>query len=303
METKTLQANPLLISEDLRHIVTALRSGQVAALPTETVYGLAADLYNESAILEIFRVKGRPADNPLIAHIGALSELQKLISEPSDLFYQLAKCFWPGPLTLIGQRASGVPDCVTAGLPTIAVRMPSHPAMLQILKQTGALAAPSANLSGRPSPTSAADVLEDFNGQIPLVVDGGSSSFGIESTVLSLVGPKPVILRPGVISREMIEAFLGISIEVAGSGSPVLSPGMQYRHYAPKAKIHLLNSAEELSLFKERGAYIPETLTAQNLYAELRQADRLEKGEIAILLNRKMRSDEALMNRLEKASR
>jgi L-threonylcarbamoyladenylate synthase len=303
METKILHANPLLLSKDLQDVVAVLKSGQIAAIPTETVYGLAADLYNERAVQEIFNVKGRPIDNPMIAHIGSLSQLKKLIDEPGELFYHLAMRFWPGPLTLIGKRAAGVPDSVTAGLSTIAVRMPSHPGALQILREFGALAAPSANLSGRPSPTSAADVLEDFNGLIPLVVDGEASSFGIESTVLSLVGERPVLLRPGAIGREILEEFLGMTLGSVGNGDAVLSPGMKYRHYAPKAKIHLVKNELELRFFRERGAYVPSSLTAKNLYAELRAADRLEKEEIAILIDEKISRNEALMNRLEKASR
>lgn len=302
MTTRILKADPLLDPKDLEELGSLLDRGGIAAIPTETVYGLSAPLFNEKALAEIFRVKGRPSDNPLIAHIGSLEQLDRLVDEPSPLFYRLAERFWPGPLTLIARRASGVPDIATGGLTTVAVRMPLHVCALQILRVAGPLAAPSANLSGRPSPTSAQDALEDLDGKIPLLVDGGKSIFGIESTVL-LALDEPVLLRPGAIAREEIEGFLKTKLRDPLLRGVPLSPGMKYRHYAPKAKVHLVPDKERLREFEKRGAYILSGLTSQNLYAELRKADRLGKSDIAVGLDERLLQDEALMNRLEKASR
>lgn len=302
LPTRIFQASPLLSSLELEEAVDILRRGELVALPTETVYGLAGDLSNEKALLAIFRVKGRPADNPLIAHIGMMGQLEGLVRDLPEMFYRLAERFWPGPLTLIARGVAGVSRVLTAGLSTVAVRMPSQPSALQILRRFGPLAAPSANLSGRPSPTSARDVLEDFQGRIPLVIDGGEAAFGIESTVLNVSEGKPLLLRPGAIKRETIEEFLGIRLGEPKHGEAPASPGMKYRHYAPKAKVVLVKSAKELLQFQERGAYVPVRLTAQNLYRELRTADRLGKSEVAIYLDADILADEALMNRLEKAS-
>lgn len=303
LSTRIFQADPLLSTENLEAAAAIFQGGGVAAIPTETVYGLAADLFNESALKEIFRAKGRPSDNPLIAHIGSMEQLDGLVADPTDLFYRLAERFWPGPLTLIAPRSPKVPDTAAAGLSTVAVRMPSHCCALQILRRFGPLAAPSANLSGRPSPTTAADVREDFEGRIPLIIDGGASSFGIESTVLYVtVGETPVLLRPGAISRREIQGFLGMRLRDPKPGGIAPSPGMKYRHYAPKARVHLVKSREDLQKLQAEDAYVPASLTAQNLYGELRLADRLGKSAIAIYLNPDMLADEALMNRLEKAS-
>jgi len=302
LPTRIFQANPLLSILELEEAVNVLSRGDLLALPTETVYGLAADLSNEKALLAIFREKRRPVDNPLIAHIGAMEQLLGLVKDPPAIFYKLVKQFWPGPLTLITKSAEGVSSILTAGIPTVAIRMPSHPCALQVLRRFGPLAAPSANLSGRPSPTSARDVLEDFQDRIPLVIDGGQTDFGIESTVLNICEDKPVLLRPGAISRETIEEFLGLRLSEPKEGEVPAAPGMKYRHYAPKAKVHLVKTQEDLQELQKRGAYVPSQLTAKNLYTELRMADRLGKSEIAIYLHADLLTDEALMNRLEKAS-
>lgn len=302
LPTKVFQASPFLSEEDLEEVVTLFAGGGIAAIPTETVYGLAADVFHEGGLREIFRVKGRPSDNPLIAHVGTLSQMEGLVESPSKLFVRLAERFWPGPLTLVASRSGRVPDSVSGGLSTVAVRMPSHPTALQILQKTGPLAAPSANLSGRPSPTTAAHVLDDFGGAIPLVVDGGPAGFGIESTVVGTVGETAVLLRPGAISREEIEAFLGMRLEDPKKGGAPQSPGMKYRHYAPKAKVLLVESREALEALEREGAYVPPVIGSRNLYAELREADRLQKKAIAIHVDAEMRSNEALMNRLEKAT-
>ncbi len=302
LPTKVFQASPLLSDEDLEGLASVFAGGGVAAIPTETVYGLAADVFHEGALREVFRVKGRPADNPLIAHVGTLAHLEGLVESPSGLFIRLAERFWPGALTLVAPRSCRVPDLVSGGLATVAVRMPSHPCALQILQRSGPLAAPSANLSGRPSPTAAAHVLDDFAGAIPLIVDGGAANFGIESTVISTVGERAVLLRPGAIAREKIEAFLGMRLEDPKKGGAPLSPGMKYRHYAPKAKVLLVESRQELEALQKEGVYVPPSIGTENLYAELREADRLQKQAIAIHVDAEMLSNEALMNRLEKAT-
>ena len=229
-----------------------LKSGGLVAFPTETVYGLGANALDREAVLSIFAAKGRPADNPLIVHIHDSSQLEPLCIVP-DRAVPLMEAFWPGPLTILCEKKPVIPDEVTAGLPTVAMRMPSHPvarAMLQACNLP--VAAPSANSSGRPSPTTAAHVLEDMNGKIPLIIDGGMCDVGLESTVLDLCHGDPVILRPGGITREMISFVLGCEVAVAGSvlrplkeNETALSPGMRYKHYAPQALVTLVEGPEE----------------------------------------------------------
>lgn len=220
-----------------------LRSGGLVAFPTETVYGLGANGLDGDAVMRIFEAKGRPSDNPLILHVAKKSDVKQLWTRIPDMARALMDVFWPGPLTLIYNRSDAVPDAVSAGMPTVAVRMPEHKTALALIRAAGVpIAAPSANLSGRPSPTTAQHVLEDLDGRVDVVIDGGPCRIGLESTVLSLIG-RPTILRPGGITREMLETVIG-PVEVAGSvltplkeGETVLSPGMKYRHYAPEAKV------------------------------------------------------------------
>ena len=229
-----------------------LKSGGLVAFPTETVYGLGANALDRDAVLSIFAAKGRPADNPLIVHIHDRNQLEPLCDVPERAL-PLMDAFWPGPLTILCNRKPVSPDQVTAGLPTVAVRMPSHPvarAMLQACDLP--VAAPSANSSGRPSPTTAAHVLEDMNGKIPLIIDGGMCDVGVESTVLDLCHGDPVILRPGGVTREMISRVLNCEVTVAGSvlrplreNEKALSPGMRYRHYAPRAVVTLVQGPED----------------------------------------------------------
>lgn len=229
-----------------------LKNGGLVAFPTETVYGLGANALDRNAVLSIFAAKGRPADNPLIVHIHSRDQLEPLCQIP-DRALPLMDAFWPGPLTILCYKKPAIPDEVTAGLPTVAVRMPSHPVartMLQVCNLP--VAAPSANSSGRPSPTTAAHVLEDMNGKIPLIIDGGMCDVGVESTVLDLCHGDPVVLRPGGITREMISDVLHCEVNVAGSvlrplreNEPALSPGMRYRHYAPQAVVTLVQGPED----------------------------------------------------------
>ena len=194
-----------------------LKNGGLVAFPTETVYGLGANALDRNAVLSIFAAKGRPADNPLIVHIHSRDQLEPLCRIPDNAF-PLMDAFWPGPLTILCHKKPAIPDEVTAGLPTVAVRMPSHPVartMLQVCNLP--VAAPSANSSGRPSPTTAAHVLEDMDGKIPLIIDGGMCDVGVESTVLDLCHGDPVVLRPGGVTREMISDVLHCEVNIAGS--------------------------------------------------------------------------------------
>lgn len=296
METKVYSSEPLLSLEDLAAIADLIKEGELVAIPTETVYGLAADLFCERAVKKIFQVKGRARDNPLIAHISDLAEVERVVARPANLFFRLADRFWPGPLTLVAERREGIPLAAVAGLSTIAVRMPAHLCARQIIRAVGSpLAAPSANRSGFPSSTSVQDVLEDFSGEIAAVVDGGISCLGIESTVVGVFEDCPVLLRPGAIPREALEEVLQTTLKKPEG--EVRSPGMKYRHYAPKAKVILLHEGE-----KEEGAYTPLDVSAKNLYAHFRRADRLGYSLIAIPLTAEIRFNEALMDRLVKAT-
>ncbi len=247
MNTQLLPAT----SDALDLAARLLSEGQLVAFPTETVYGLGANALNPKAVLGIFQAKGRPADNPLIVHIYDRRQLDALC-EVSETAIRLMDAFWPGPLTLILPRKEAVPDAVTAGLDTVAVRMPSHPVALALLRACKLpIAAPSANRSGKPSPTTAQHVLTDMDGRIPLILDGGESDVGLESTVLALNGARPCILRPGGVTQEMLEHVIG-PVDVAGSvlrplekGEKALSPGMMYRHYSPDGQVTLIEGPEE----------------------------------------------------------
>ena len=228
-----------------------LKSGGLVAFPTETVYGLGANALDRKAVLSVFAAKGRPADNPLIVHVYDRNQLEPLCDVPEQAV-PLMDAFWPGPLTILCRKKDVIPDQVTAGLPTVAVRIPSHPVARAMLQACGLpVAAPSANSSGRPSPTTAAHVMEDMNGKIPLIIDGGMCDVGVESTVLDLCHGEPVILRPGGITREMLSSVLKCDVSVAGSvlrplreNETALSPGMRYRHYAPHAVVTLVQGPE-----------------------------------------------------------
>lgn len=225
-----------------------LRAGELVAFPTETVYGLGADATSAEAVARIFAAKQRPSDNPLIVHVAtvaaaeAIAQLDALSAEARQWWAVLTQAFWPGPLTLVVPARPGLPENVRAGLPTVALRIPAHEMALALLRATGLpVAAPSANRSGRPSPTTAAHVLADLGGRIAAVLDAGPAGIGVESTVLSLVGPRPVLLRPGGISVEALTAKIG-PIEQArppeGDEAP-LSPGLKHQHYAPRAPLYV----------------------------------------------------------------
>ena len=246
MKTQLLPAT----SEALALAARLLTDGQLVAFPTETVYGLGAHAMDAQAVRGIFEAKGRPGDNPLIVHIHDRSQLDAICTV-SDAAIRLMDAFWPGPLTIILPRKAAVPDAVTAGLDTVAVRMPSHPVALALLQACNLpIAAPSANRSGKPSPTSARHVFDDMDGRIPLILDGGESDVGLESTVISMVGERPCILRPGGVTQAMLEAVVG-PVDLAGSilrplekGEKALSPGMMYRHYSPDGQVTLIEGEE-----------------------------------------------------------
>jgi L-threonylcarbamoyladenylate synthase len=279
---------------DLLEAIEWLRKGEPVAMPTETVYGLAASVFNESAIKKIFEIKGRPLDNPLIAHVANWEQVGLLTGEIGADFQRLGRAFWPGPLTLVVKRRPEIPAMVSAGHPTIAIRMPKHPIALKMIEAVGPLVAPSANLSGRPSPTSLRDVMDDLGDRFKGGVDGGDCEIGIESTVLSLVHEMPTILRPGAVTAEMLETVLGKKVMASGAG-PAIAPGMKYRHYAPNANVKLLYIQSEI-----KGPYlIP---NAKTLYAELRDADRKGLAEVQFYCDEAVQKDAALMNRLLKAA-
>jgi L-threonylcarbamoyladenylate synthase len=246
--SRTRVKGTLLLGDDHNSIVLAgdiIRRGGLVAFPTETVYGLGASATNPAAVREIFAAKGRPSDNPLIVHIAELAQLEEVACSIPETAYRLIDLFWPGPLSLVLQRRTNIiPAEVSAGLTTVAVRMPDHRAALDLIRSAAVpIAAPSANRSGRPSPTAYWHVLEDLTGRIDAVVKSSTCSIGLESTVLDLTGRCPVILRPGGVSREELEKALGCPVLLAGysqdSTTPA-SPGMKYRHYSPRAPLILI---------------------------------------------------------------
>ncbi len=327
-----------------------LQQNEVVAFPTETVYGLGGNAFSDEAVRKIFAAKGRPSDNPLIVHIASLEQLRPLVSSVPPLADKLMQTFWPGPLTLVLPGSQKVSSHVTAGLDTVAVRMPDHPIALELIRKTGLpLAAPSANLSGKPSPTRADHVLEDLAGKIPGVVDGGPTGIGVESTVVDVTGEVPLILRPGGISKKELESVVGRvdwdeavspSQRLSGQDSNILiprSPGMKYRHYAPKGemwlvqaetvpgmirlirdriryfhqhgkKVGVLTTREHQREYPEADAVVvsgnrsqPESV-ARSLYGALR---KLDEHQVDVILAETFPSEgmgEALMNRLYKAS-
>lgn len=226
-----------------------LRGGGTVAFPTETVYGLGALGLDPAALERIFVAKGRPHSDPLILHIADAAWLRDLAREVTPTAERLTAAFWPGPLTVVLPKQAHVPDAATAGLPSVAVRMPRHPVALSLLRRVGApLAAPSANLFTRPSPTTAAHVLEDLEGRIDAVLDAGPTEVGVESTVVDLRGPTPVLLRPGGVPRQALERVLGESLldrADAPEGDPLPSPGLLERHYSPRAEVCLYSGAPE----------------------------------------------------------
>jgi L-threonylcarbamoyladenylate synthase len=238
----------------IREAGAVLRQGGLVAFPTETVYGLGANALDPRAVTGIFRAKGRPGDNPLIVHIEGPEALANYVERIPPAVSKLAERFWPGPLTLVIENRNKFPAVVTGGLETVAVRVPGHPVALALIRAAGVpVAAPSANISGRPSPTTAGHVMDDLAGRIDLVLDGGPSGLGVESTVLDLTGRNPVILRPGGVTRRELEAVLGPveldpSVDGQAPGGKPRSPGMKYTHYAPRAPLLLFEGCGKESM-------------------------------------------------------
>lgn len=268
MQTQIKKIDPNNIDQStLQQAASLIRSGELVAFPTETVYGLGADALRPEASRKIYAAKGRPSDNPLIVHISKYEDLLSIAREVPPEAEKLASAFWPGPLTMIVRKADNVPFETTGGLPTVAVRMPNHPVALQLIAQSGCLiAAPSANTSGRPSPTEASHVAVDMDGKIPMILDGGPVGIGIESTIIDLTEEMPMILRPGYITKEMLERVLGREVQIdpgilaseaacmqgnpevtgpAAAGQKPKAPGMRYKHYAPKADLVLVDGQAE----------------------------------------------------------
>ncbi len=238
-------------NEDLQKAGDIIRNGGLVAFPTETVYGLGANGLNSDAVKKIYEAKGRPSDNPLILHIASMEDIEP-IAQLNENAIKLAAAFWPGALTMVLPKKSKVPDCVTAGLDTVAVRMPSNETAIRFIKAAGVpVAAPSANISGKPSPTTFEGVVENMNGRIDIIIDGGKCDIGIESTVIDLTGDFPTVLRPGGITLDMLREILPETLMDKGlytppeEGSVPKCPGMKYKHYSPNAKVIVFETGME----------------------------------------------------------
>ncbi len=344
METKRIQIlDPQKVKdEELAEAAGILRKGGLVAFPTETVYGLGANGLDEEAAKKIYAAKGRPSDNPLIAHISAPEELEALAAEIPCFAKRLMELYWPGPLTMVFKKKEIVPYGTTGGLDTVAVRMPSDPIARALIRLAGVpVAAPSANRSGRPSPTTADHVWQDMAGRIEMIIDGGPVGIGVESTIVDVTGPVPVILRPGAITMEMVRDALGqveIDPAIVGpmkEGVRPKAPGMKYRHYAPKARMTLVEGEMEqvvrainrlarealkqgervgiictdetrfcypAGMIRSVGIRAREETVAHNLYAVLREFDDLEAD---VIFSESFPDDQigqAIMNRLSKAA-
>ena len=347
MNTKVLKISNsgIFTEEDRRNLEEAARiikGGGLVAFPTETVYGLGANALDEKAAKKIYEAKGRPSDNPLIAHVSCFDEVTPLVSRMPEMGRKLAKAFWPGPMTLIFPKSGRVPYGTTGGLETVAIRMPSDPAAAELIRLSGVpIAAPSANTSGRPSPTRAEHVYQDMNGRIEMILDGGPVGIGVESTIVDVTEEIPVLLRPGAVTMEMLREAAGevrIDPAILGPVGPNVrpkAPGMKYRHYAPKADLTLVEGETEavvsaiLRLAREKldagsrvgiictdetrnrygqgkvvsiGERARKETVAHNLYAVLREFDDL--GVEYIFSEGFPENDlgQAIMNRLNKAA-
>lgn len=343
MDTKIIQINKEnFTDEELLEAAEILRNGGLVAIPTETVYGLGANALDESASRKIYEAKGRPSDNPLIVHISCMDELPALVKEIPEAGRKLAEKYWPGPLTMIFPKKEIVPSGTTGGLDTVAIRMPSDPVANRLIKLAGVpIAAPSANTSGRPSPTKGEHVAEDMNGKIEMIIDSGEVGIGVESTIVDVSGDVPMLLRPGAITMEMLCETLGeveIDPAIFGPMSADMkpkAPGMKYRHYAPQAEMTLvegemenvvefINREAKLALeegkkvgiicteeSRERytcgileviGSRENEETVAHNLFAVLRAFDDQKVDRIFSESFSKDRLGQAIMNRLCKAA-
>lgn len=331
MKTKLLQNT----MEDLKLAAALLRRGELVAFPTETVYGLGADARCEDAVRNIFTAKGRPADNPLIVHISDMAMLDGIVSEIPEIAQRLAEAFWPGPLTMVLPKCDCIPAVTSGGLDTVGVRMPSHPAALALIRMSGCpIAAPSANRSGSPSPTTAKHVMDDMDGRIAAVIDGGLCDVGVESTVICFDDAETIhILRPGLISAEDLEPFAAhVYVDEAvyqqiAADAKVASPGMKYRHYAPHAKIIPVDApdfaafAEFVKAHNTEGTYCllfdsdPEIAgipcmrygesgreQAHFLFLRFRELDEAHAATVYVRMPKKNGTDLSVYNRLMRAA-
>jgi L-threonylcarbamoyladenylate synthase len=332
MKTEVLATHTsALFSAAVKRAVELLRAGEVVALPTETVYGLAANALDANAVSRIYEIKGRPAQNPIIVHIAGAGMARRCVAQWPPLADKLAKAFWPGPLTLVLPRAKQIPDNVTAGGETVGVRWPSHPFIQEVICACDfPLAAPSANLSNQISPTNADHVAKQLDGKIPLIVDGGQSQVGIESTVMDLTATPPRLLRPGMIHEQALMAVTGkLTVGLDGGEEILKSPGQLRKHYAPKAKLIVLKWRNEADLNAQlstvnhqpvchviahthipsqtgfaRVSVIPHDAEAfaRALYAELHQCDELGAELIVVEAPPETSEWRAILDRLKRAS-
>lgn len=340
MKTEILKVDPSNIDiEIMKSAAAVILSGGLVAFPTETVYGLGANAFDKNAVEKIFVAKGRPQDNPLIVHVASEEQAESTAEELTPEVRRLTKAFWPGPLTLVMKKSSLIPDNITAGLDTVAVRMPSHPAALELIRLSGVpIAAPSANLSGRPSTTSAQHVIEDLAGKIDMILDAGSTRYGIESTVLDTTTAPMTVLRPGGLTVEALKGVLGnIKHEngLPNEKAAPRSPGMKYRHYSPKAEMYIVvGDLEQIvtkilqveAEYRKRGIHVgilatdqtsdrysgclaissgdrrrPDTI-ASNFFGVLRKFDKMD---VSVILAEAVDTNGlglAIMNRMEKAA-
>lgn len=322
-------------TDKFMYAASFLLNDEVVAIPTETVYGLAGNAFSETAVRRIFEAKGRPQDNPLIVHIAEFPEIYELVKEVPKSAEMLAERFWPGPLTMILPRSDEIPDCVTAGMDTVAVRCPAHFAANELIRVAGVpLAAPSANLSGKPSPTKAEHVYHDLKGRIPLVIDGGECREGVESTVISLASDVPHLLRPGNVTLPQLREVLGeVEVDPAvlkplPKGAKVLSPGMKYKHYSPDADVVLVkgslpdfvgfvNANQSESTYamvfdgEQKGIEVPSFTygnkkdprsLSNRLFDVLRQLDTVGAKRCYVRCPEENEEDLAVMNRLLRAA-
>ncbi|MCR5271508.1 MAG: threonylcarbamoyl-AMP synthase [Lachnospiraceae bacterium] len=345
MDTGFIKIDPGLdyekICEQIEPAARIIAEGGLVAFPTETVYGLGANALNEDAAKKIYAAKGRPSDNPLIIHIADIDSLYEIGKDVPDAAIKLAKAFWPGPLTMIVNKKDNIPYTTTGGLDTVAVRFPSHPVARALIQKSGCfIAAPSANTSGRPSPTLAKHVTEDMNGKIEMIVDGGECNIGLESTIVDLTDSKPVILRPGYITLPMIKNLLSEcevdpGIIAADSLKKPKAPGMKYKHYAPKAELTVVDGSEDAvvetinrlsdelrkngkkvgiiatestigryrgDILENIGSRDDEETIARNLFAVLRDFDEKNVDRIFSESFESPNVGQAIMNRLLKAA-
>jgi tRNA threonylcarbamoyl adenosine modification protein (Sua5/YciO/YrdC/YwlC family) len=319
-----------------------IAKGELVAFPTETVYGLGGDALRPEASIKIYEAKGRPSDNPLIVHIAEFEDLKRVAKRVPSEAKLLADAFWPGPLTMIVERGDAVPLTTTGGMQTVAVRMPNHPIALELIRKSGCLiAAPSANTSGRPSPTEALHVKEDLEGRIAMILDGGPVGIGIESTIIDLTEEIPMILRPGYITPEMLSKVLGREVIMdpgiiaSDDTTKPKAPGMKYKHYAPKADMIIVDGEKEKVITEinrrtkayheqnqrvaviateetkalydadvvlSMGSRQDEDAIAQHMYKILRDCDTLEVDGIFSECFQTPRIGQAIMNRLLKAA-